>query len=101
MLGGARRRVRDKEPTGWLEFFGVDPSARERHRAQAHRALLVSFKRRGAHVARTMMRTQDAEIARFVAAMGFVAPVARWRSGWLIARRAVFARANGSVQRVT
>jgi len=61
----------------WLEFFGVDPAARERGIGRRLTdALLAGFKKRGAHVARTMVRTQDAEIARFVAAMGFVpAPV--------------------------
>ena len=62
-----------EEPTGWLEFFGVDPAARERGIGRRLTdALLAGFKKRGAHVARTMVRTQDAEIARFVAAMGFV-----------------------------
>src|SRR6266436_4333212 len=61
-----------EEPTGWLEFFGVDPSARERGIGRGLTdALLAGFKKRGAHVARTMVRAQDAEIARFVAAMGF------------------------------
>ncbi len=66
-----------EEPTGWLEFFGVDPAARERGIGRALTdALLAGFKKRGAHVARTMVRAQDAEIARFVAAMGFTpAPV--------------------------
>jgi ribosomal protein S18 acetylase RimI-like enzyme len=66
-----------EEPTGWLEFFGVDPSARERGIGRGLTdALLAGFKKRGAHVARTMVRTQDADIARFVAAMGFTpAPV--------------------------
>ena len=63
-----------EEPTGWLEFFGVDPSARERGIGRGLTdALLAGFKKRGAHVARTMVRTQDAEIANFVAAMGFTA----------------------------
>jgi ribosomal protein S18 acetylase RimI-like enzyme len=66
-----------EEPTGWLEFFGVDPSARERGIGRGLTdALLAGFKKRGAQVARTMVRTQDADIARFVAAMGFTpAPV--------------------------
>lgn len=67
-----------EEPTGWLEFFGVDPSARERGIGRnLTDALLAGFKKRGAHVARTMVRTQDTEIAAFVNAMGFTpAPVA-------------------------
>jgi ribosomal protein S18 acetylase RimI-like enzyme len=66
-----------EEPTGWIEFFGVDPSAREKGVGRRLTdALLDGFRKRGAHVARTMVRTQDADIARFVAAMGFVpAPV--------------------------
>jgi ribosomal protein S18 acetylase RimI-like enzyme len=66
-----------EEPTGWLEFFGVDPAARERGIGRGLTdALLAGFKKRGAHVARTMVRTQDDDIARFVAAMGFTpAPV--------------------------
>jgi len=66
-----------EEPTGWLEFFGVDPAARERGIGRGLTdALLAGFKKRGAHVARTMVRTQDAEIGKFVAAMGFTpAPV--------------------------
>ena len=66
-----------EEPTGWLEFFGVDPAARERGIGRGLTdALLAGFKKRGAHVARTMVRAQDAEIAQFVAAMGFTpAPV--------------------------
>src|SRR6185437_2024069 len=46
-----------EEPTGWLEFFGVDPSARERGIGRGLTdALLAGFKKRGAHVARTMVR---------------------------------------------
>jgi len=66
-----------EEPTGWLEFFGVDPSARERGIGRGLTdALLAGFKKRGAHVARTMVRAQDEDIAKFVQAMGFAkAPV--------------------------
>ncbi len=67
-----------EEPTGWLEFFGVDPSARGSGIGRRlTEALLEGFRTRGAHVARTMVRAEDKEIATFVAAMGFEpAPVA-------------------------
>lgn len=64
------------EPTGWIEFVGVDPSARGggigRRLAEA---LLAHFRERGAKVARTMVAARDQEIAAFLGAMGF-APAA-------------------------
>src|SRR6058998_3663836 len=55
-----------EEPTGWVEFFGVDPSARG---AGIGRklvdALLDHFRSRGAHVARTVVAARDEEIASF------------------------------------
>ena len=61
-----------EEPTGWVEFFGVDPSARERGIGrQLIEALLGHFRAKGAHVARTMVATEDEQIAGFIAAMGF------------------------------
>ncbi len=64
------------EPTGWIEFVGVDPSARGggigRRLAEA---LLAHFRERGAKVARTMVAARDQEIAAFLRAMGF-APAA-------------------------
>ncbi len=60
------------EPTGWIEFFGVDPETRGR--ALGRRlidALLAHFRSRGAHIARTMVATRDAEIAGFLKAMEF------------------------------
>lgn len=60
------------EPTGWIEFFGVDPDARGggigRRLAEA---LLEHFRSKGARVARTMVAERDAEIDRFLRAMGF------------------------------
>ena len=60
------------EPTGWIEFVGVDPSARGggigRRLAEA---LLAHFRERGAKVARTMVAARDQEIAAFLRAMGF------------------------------
>ena len=45
-----------EEPTGWVEFFGVDPSAREKGIGRRLiDALLAHFRSRGAHVARTMV----------------------------------------------
>ncbi|HYY55497.1 MAG TPA: GNAT family N-acetyltransferase [Candidatus Dormibacteraeota bacterium] len=60
------------EPTGWVEFFGVDPSARGRSLGRGLlEALLAHFRERGAQVARTMVQEKDAEIAGFLSAMGF------------------------------
>ena len=62
-----------EEPTGWLEFFGVDPDARGR--AVGRRlceALLAYFRGKGAHIARTMVAASDEDIAGFLAAMEFV-----------------------------
>jgi ribosomal protein S18 acetylase RimI-like enzyme len=61
-----------EEPTGWIEFFGVDPEARGQ--ALGRRlceALLAQFRARGAHVARTMVSKRDAGIESFLRAMGF------------------------------
>ncbi len=65
------------EPTGWLEFFGVDPDARTRGIGrQLCDALLAHFRSRGARVARTIVAQQDADIAGFLGAMGFTsAPI--------------------------
>src|SRR3989442_7562238 len=65
------------EPTGWVEFFGVDPSAREKGIGRGLiEALLRHFKENGAHVARTMVAARDKDIGAFVSAMGFTqAPV--------------------------
>ena len=61
-----------EEPTGWVEFFGVDPGAREKGIGRRLiEALLAHFRARGAHVARTMVAAQDKEIAGFISAMGF------------------------------
>jgi len=63
-----------EEPTGWIEFFGVDPDARGRNLGRRLcDALLVHFRQQGAHVARTMVAAKDAEIAGFLGAMGFAA----------------------------
>src|SRR5438309_10942216 len=61
-----------EEPTGWVEFFGVDPSAREKGVGRRLiEALLGHFRSTGAHVARTMVAAQDKDIAAFIAASGF------------------------------
>ena len=67
-----------EEPTGWVEFFGVDPGAREKGIGRRLiDALLAHFRAKGAHVARTMVAAQDRDIAAFIKAMGFApAPVA-------------------------
>ena len=66
-----------EEPTGWLEFFGVDPDARGRDIGRRLvDALLAHFRSEGAHIARTMVATRDEDIAGFLKAMGFAtAPV--------------------------
>ena len=66
-----------EEPTGWVEFFGVDPSAREKGVGRSLvEAVFTAFKQRGAHVARTMVRGEDREIDAFVRRIGFApAPV--------------------------
>jgi ribosomal protein S18 acetylase RimI-like enzyme len=61
-----------EEPTGWIEFFGVDPSARGGGVGrQLTEALLAHFRSQGAKVARTMVAARDEEIAKFLGAMGF------------------------------
>ncbi len=66
-----------EEPTGWVEFLGVDPGARGK--AVGRRlaeALLAHFRSRGAQIARTMVADTDKDIAAFFGAMAFVrAPV--------------------------
>jgi len=66
-----------EEPTGWVEFFGVDPNAREKGVGRSLiEALLSRFKAKGAHVARTMVRSQDKDIDAFIRRNGFApAPV--------------------------
>jgi ribosomal protein S18 acetylase RimI-like enzyme len=61
-----------EEPTGWVEFFGVDPAARGRDIGRGLLdALLAHFRHRDAHIARTIVAQSDREIAGFIAAMGF------------------------------
>ena len=66
-----------EEPTGWVEFFGVDPEARQKGIGRSLiTALLQRFKDKGAHVARTMVAERDTEIDAFIRRMGFApAPV--------------------------
>ena len=60
------------EPTGWIEFFGVDPDVRGRDLGRKLiDALLVHFRAQGAHIARTMVATRDEDIAGFLQAMDF------------------------------
>ena len=65
------------EPTGWIEFFGVDPDVRGRDLGRKLiDALLAHFRAQGAHIARTMVATKDQDIAGFLKAMQFApAPV--------------------------
>lgn len=66
-----------EEPTGWVEFFGVDPQARAKGVGRSLiEALFAGFKARGAHVARTMVARTDTEIDAFIRRIGFTpAPV--------------------------
>ena len=66
-----------EEPTGWVEFFGVDPESREKGIGRSLMdAVLRCFKARGALVARTMVARSDADIDAFIRRMGFApAPV--------------------------
>ena len=60
------------EPTGWIEFFGVDPDVRGRDLGRnLIDALLAHFRAQGAHIARTMVATRDEDIAGFLKAMQF------------------------------
>ncbi|MBI2983018.1 MAG: GNAT family N-acetyltransferase [Chloroflexi bacterium] len=60
------------EPTGWIEFFGVDPGARGSGVGRRlTEALLDHFRSRGARITRTMVATRDREIDAFLRAMGF------------------------------
>ena len=60
------------EPTGWIEFFGVDPDVRGRDLGRKLiDALLAHFRAQGAHIARTMVATRDEDIAGFLKAMHF------------------------------
>ena len=61
-----------EEPTGWIEFFGVDPDVRGRDLGRKLiDALLAHFRAQGAHIARTMVASADADIAGFLKAMQF------------------------------
>lgn len=66
-----------EEPTGWIEFFGVDPKARGGGVGrQLVQTLLDRFRARGAHVARTMVAQADKDIDAFIRRVGFApAPV--------------------------
>jgi ribosomal protein S18 acetylase RimI-like enzyme len=61
-----------EEPTGWIEFFGVDPDVRGRDLGrQLIEALLAHFRAQGARIARTMVAASDREVAGFLRAMQF------------------------------
>ncbi len=66
-----------EEPTGWVEFFGVDPNAREKGVGRSLiDAMFAGFRSRGAHVARTMVANADTDIDAFIRRIGFTpAPV--------------------------
>lgn len=61
-----------EEPTGWIEFFGVDPDVRGRDLGRKLiDAILAHFREQGAHIARTMVAASDTDIAGFLKAMEF------------------------------
>jgi ribosomal protein S18 acetylase RimI-like enzyme len=61
-----------EEPTGWIEFFGVDPKTRGGGTGRRlTEALLEHFRSSGAQIARTMVAQRDVEIDKFLRAMGF------------------------------
>jgi ribosomal protein S18 acetylase RimI-like enzyme len=61
-----------EEPTGWIEFFGVDPDVRGRDLGRKLvDAILAHFRSQGAHIARTMVAAADKDIAGFLNAMQF------------------------------
>ena len=66
-----------EEPTGWIEFLGVDPQARDKGVGRSLiESVLGGFKAKGAHVARTMVRSEDKDIDAFIRRNGFTpAPV--------------------------
>jgi ribosomal protein S18 acetylase RimI-like enzyme len=73
MLGEVRGgEFGQEEPTGWIEFFGVDPDHRGRGLGrQLMQALLAHFRARGVRVVRTLADRNDAEITGFLRAAGF------------------------------
>jgi ribosomal protein S18 acetylase RimI-like enzyme len=61
-----------EEPTGWIEFFGVDPQVRGGGLGRRlTESLLDHFRSRGARIARTMVAARDVEIEAFLRAMDF------------------------------
>jgi ribosomal protein S18 acetylase RimI-like enzyme len=61
-----------EEPTGWIEFFGVDPDVRGRDVGRKLiDALLEHFRSQGAHIARTMVAASDQDVAAFLKAIHF------------------------------
>lgn len=73
MLGEVRGgEFGQEEPTGWIEFFGVDPDQRGRGLGrQLIDALLAHFRARGARVVRTLAHRGDAGVTGFLSATGF------------------------------
>ena len=73
MLGEVRGgEFGQEEPTGWIEFFGVDPE--HRGRGLGRRlidALMAHFRAQGVHVVRTLADRGDAGVTGFLSAAGF------------------------------
>ena len=61
-----------EERTGWVERFGIHPDHRGRDLGrQMFAAILEHLRREGATSVRTLVDTQDAPVAGFLAALGF------------------------------
>jgi len=73
MLGEVRGgEFGQEEPTGWIEFFGVDPDHRGRGLGrQLIEALLAHFRGQGVRVVRTLADRGDAGVTGFLSAAGF------------------------------
>ena len=73
MLGEIRGgEFGQEEPTGWIEFFGVDPDHRGRGLGrQLIDALLAHFRAQGVRVVRTLADRGDAGVTGFLSAAGF------------------------------
>ena len=61
-----------KEPSGWIERFGIDPDHRGRDLGkQMYAAMCAHFKAQGATVVRTLVDRGDAGVTGFLEALGF------------------------------
>ena len=60
------------EPTGWVEHFGVDPAERGKDIGRKlSESLFGHFRSKGVKVVRTVVSSEQQEIAKFLSAIGF------------------------------